>query len=198
MDLKKRTNDILDIASPGDVKSRIFDIFIVTLIFINVVVVILETIHSLSIQFLSTIRAWRIWAVVPGSSNALDRSWSRHFGAYQSVWHSVGAQTRCAVCNSRAPFADRHQLLPSDWFLLAATQSEAREYPSIARNNRPVLPRYLDGVGYVELVPAPALLGWTMDARPGGIFHFKLLATGHGPPYRILATADQEAPARMG
>lgn len=45
---KKRIFDILEIASAGDVTSKIFDVFIMTLISLNVIAVILETVPSLA------------------------------------------------------------------------------------------------------------------------------------------------------
>ncbi len=41
--IKKRVFEILEVAATGDTVSRIFDIFIMTLIAVNVVAVILET-----------------------------------------------------------------------------------------------------------------------------------------------------------
>jgi len=48
--LKKRFFEIIEVASPGDQLSRIFDIFIMTLISLNVAAVVLETVESLSSQ----------------------------------------------------------------------------------------------------------------------------------------------------
>ncbi|MBL7048782.1 MAG: ion transporter [Nitrospira sp.] len=49
--IKKRVNEILDKSSDNDFPSRIFDIFIVTLIAINVVCVILETVQSIHAEY---------------------------------------------------------------------------------------------------------------------------------------------------
>ena len=76
MGLKKRTYEILDIASPGDKKSRIFDIFIVALIFINVIAVVLETIHALSIQFSQIFEIIEIFSVIIFSAEYVLRIWS--------------------------------------------------------------------------------------------------------------------------
>jgi len=48
---KRRIFEILEIASFGDLPSRVFDILIMVLILLNVVAVILETVKSLSSQF---------------------------------------------------------------------------------------------------------------------------------------------------
>ncbi len=76
MNLKKRTFEILDIASPGDVKSRIFDIFIVSLIFINVVAVVLETIQSLSNQFSNIFKIFEVFSVAIFSLEYILRIWA--------------------------------------------------------------------------------------------------------------------------
>lgn len=48
--VKKRTYEILELAPPGDLASRIFDIFIMTLIFLNLIAVALETVESIWLQ----------------------------------------------------------------------------------------------------------------------------------------------------
>ncbi len=45
--IKKRTYEILEVAKEGDFASKIFDIFIVSLIFLNVIFIILESVESL-------------------------------------------------------------------------------------------------------------------------------------------------------
>lgn len=45
--IKKRTYEILEIAKEGDYVSKIFDIFILSLIFLNIVFIILESVESL-------------------------------------------------------------------------------------------------------------------------------------------------------
>lgn len=76
MGLKKRTYEILDIASPGDILSRIFDIFIVALIFINVVAVVLETIQGLSNQFSNVFKILEIFSVIIFTIEYILRIWS--------------------------------------------------------------------------------------------------------------------------
>lgn len=49
--VKKRVYEIVEVASEGDTASRVFDIFIVALIFANVMAVILETVESLAVRF---------------------------------------------------------------------------------------------------------------------------------------------------
>ena len=56
--VKKRVFEILEVASDGDVFSRIVDIFIMALILTNVMAVILETVGSLAAKYmLSSIRS---------------------------------------------------------------------------------------------------------------------------------------------
>ena len=49
--LKNRIFEILDVTASDKLPTRIFDVFIITLIFLNVLAVILETVESLSSQY---------------------------------------------------------------------------------------------------------------------------------------------------
>jgi len=59
--IKRRFYEILEVASPSDKPSRVFDIFITTLIFLNVIAIILETIEKLSLQFPASFRIFEIF-----------------------------------------------------------------------------------------------------------------------------------------
>lgn len=49
--VKNRIFGILEVASVDDIPSKVFDVFIMTLISLNVIAVILETVESLSSQY---------------------------------------------------------------------------------------------------------------------------------------------------
>lgn len=49
--IKNRIYEILEVASPNDIPSKIFDIFIITLILLNVIAVMLETVDSLNSKY---------------------------------------------------------------------------------------------------------------------------------------------------
>lgn len=74
--IKRRFYEILEVASPGDKPSRIFDIFIITLIFLNVVAIILETMEKLSLQFSSFFRIFEIFSVIIFTLEYVSRIWS--------------------------------------------------------------------------------------------------------------------------
>lgn len=74
--VKKRFYEILEVASPGDKPSRIFDIFIISLIFLNVVAIILESIEKLSLQFYSFFRIFEIFSVIIFTIEYMLRIWS--------------------------------------------------------------------------------------------------------------------------
>jgi len=74
--IKKRTYEILEVASPGDKPSRFFDIFIIILIFLNVVAIILGTIEKLSIQFSAFFRTFEIFSVIIFTIEYALRIWS--------------------------------------------------------------------------------------------------------------------------
>lgn len=74
--IKKRIFEILEIASPGDLVSRLFDIFIMILISLNVVAVILETVESLSFKYSSFFRIFEILSVSIFTIEYLLRLWT--------------------------------------------------------------------------------------------------------------------------
>lgn len=73
---RKRTYEILEVAAPRDITSRIFDIFIVTLIFLNVIAIILETIERPALQFAQFFKTFEIFSVIVFSIEYLLRVWS--------------------------------------------------------------------------------------------------------------------------
>jgi len=74
--IKKRIYEILEVASPDDKISKIFDIFIITLIFLNVIAIIFETVKSLSIEFSDFFKAFEIFSVIIFSIEYVLRVWS--------------------------------------------------------------------------------------------------------------------------
>jgi voltage-gated potassium channel len=74
--IKRRTYEILEVSSPGDKPSRIFDIFIITLIFLNVVAVVLETVQSLSVLHRSFFRSFELVSVIIFTVEYILRLWS--------------------------------------------------------------------------------------------------------------------------
>ena len=73
---KKRIFEILEVATPGDRPSRIFDIFIMTLISLNIIAVILETVESLSSKYMPFFRNFEIFSVVIFTIEYISRIWS--------------------------------------------------------------------------------------------------------------------------
>ncbi|MBU7018335.1 MAG: ion transporter [Theionarchaea archaeon] len=63
MNIKRRIYEILEAASEDDAVSRVFDIFIIGLIFFNVLAVILETVESLSLQYQQIFTTFEIISV---------------------------------------------------------------------------------------------------------------------------------------
>jgi voltage-gated potassium channel len=74
--IKKRIFEILEIASTGDLASRFFDIFIMTLISLNVVAVILETEKTLSSRYVSFFDSFEIFSVLIFTIEYLLRIWT--------------------------------------------------------------------------------------------------------------------------
>ncbi len=62
--VKKRVYEIFEVASPGDVASRIFDVFILILIFLNVITVILETVERFAAHYYFFFKTFELLSVV--------------------------------------------------------------------------------------------------------------------------------------
>lgn len=74
--IKKRIFEILEVAKPGDLASRTFDIFIIGLISFNVIAVILETVKSLSIQYGILFRNFEIFSIAVFTIEYISRIWT--------------------------------------------------------------------------------------------------------------------------
>jgi len=74
--LRKRTFEILETAKEGDVISKIFDIFILILIFLNVIAVILETIEKISSQLGHFFNIFEVSSVIVFTIEYILRIWS--------------------------------------------------------------------------------------------------------------------------
>ena len=74
--IKTRTFEILEIASTGDTHSRVFDIFIMTLISLNVIAVILETVESFASQYMPFFEAFEVFSVTIFTIEYLLRIWT--------------------------------------------------------------------------------------------------------------------------
>jgi voltage-gated potassium channel len=76
MDLRKRTYEILDVARPHDRPSKAFDIFIITLIGLNVVALILQSVEHIRILCPTLFRYFEVASVVVFSIEYILRLWS--------------------------------------------------------------------------------------------------------------------------
>ena len=74
--LKYQIFEILNIESPDKLPTRIFDISIITLIFLNVIAVILETVESLSSQHKLFFWAFEVFSVTVFTIEYLLRLWT--------------------------------------------------------------------------------------------------------------------------
>ena len=73
---KKRLYEILEIAAIGDRISKLFDIFIMTLIALNVIAVILATVERLNLQYQYYFRIFEIFSVSIFTLEYLLRLWT--------------------------------------------------------------------------------------------------------------------------
>ena len=73
--MKKRLYDILETATEGNGVSRIFDIFIIALIALNVLAVILETVEGFYIQFEQVFNFFELFSIVVFTVEYVLRLW---------------------------------------------------------------------------------------------------------------------------
>lgn len=73
--IKKRIFEIIEKAARGDQISRLFDLFIMSLIFLNIVAIILETVKSISVNFSGVFRFFEIFSVIVFSLEYILRLW---------------------------------------------------------------------------------------------------------------------------
>ncbi len=61
--VKRRTHEILEVATEGDVISRAYDIFLISLILLNVIAVMIESVEGISNPYRDPLRAFEIFSV---------------------------------------------------------------------------------------------------------------------------------------
>ena len=74
--IKERLYEILEIAAVGDTPSKLFDIFIVTLITLNIIAVILATVEKIDLQYKYYFRIFEIFSVTIFTIEYLLRLWT--------------------------------------------------------------------------------------------------------------------------
>ena len=73
---KKRTFEILESATQGNALSRTFDVFIVVLIFINVLAVVLETVNVIASRYMGFFRTLETVSVIVFTIEYVLRLWT--------------------------------------------------------------------------------------------------------------------------
>jgi len=74
--IRRRIFEIIEKASPEDIASKIFDIFIMFLISLNVIAVTLETVKSLSLRYAFLFRKFEVFSVTVFTVEYALRLWS--------------------------------------------------------------------------------------------------------------------------
>lgn len=74
--IKERLYEIIEIAAVGDIPSKLFDIFIMTLIILNVITVILSTVERFNLQYRYYFRIFEIFSVIIFTIEYLLRLWT--------------------------------------------------------------------------------------------------------------------------
>jgi voltage-gated potassium channel len=76
MNIRRRTWDIVEVAKSGDGVSRVFDIFILALIFFNVVAVIIGSVKTVQAKFGGLLNLFETVSVVVFTAEYAARLWS--------------------------------------------------------------------------------------------------------------------------
>ncbi len=74
--LRKRAYEILERAEAGDLPSKVFDVFVMTLISLNVVAVIMETVEGLSSRYMVPFRTFEVFSIIVFTVEYILRLWS--------------------------------------------------------------------------------------------------------------------------
>jgi len=74
--IRTRTWEIVEAAKPGDKASRVFDIFILSLIFLNVAAVIVGSVHSVQERWAAFLNVFETVSVVIFTAEYIARLWS--------------------------------------------------------------------------------------------------------------------------
>jgi voltage-gated potassium channel len=76
MNFRKRIWEIVEAAKPGDTLSRIFDIFILSLIFLNVIAVIVGSVQSVQDRFGAVLNVFEMLSIIVFTVEYIGRLWS--------------------------------------------------------------------------------------------------------------------------
>lgn len=76
MNIRKRTWEIVEVAKPGDIPSRVFDIFILCLIFLNIVAVIIGSVESIQQRWGVFLYGFEVLSVMVFTVEYVARLWS--------------------------------------------------------------------------------------------------------------------------
>jgi len=108
MNIRKRTWEIVEAAKDGDAASRTFDIAILTLIFLNVLAVIIGSVQSIHAKFGTFLDVFELVSVIIFTVEYLSRLWSCTIDARFS--RPVGGRLRFAF--RAMPLIDLLAILP--------------------------------------------------------------------------------------
>jgi len=99
--VKRRLFEILEVASADDLQSRSFDIFIITLIILNVIAVILETVKNLYLQFMLFFAIFELFSVAIFTIEYILRLWvctiDDKFKSSSSSFFNIKGRIRFAI-----------------------------------------------------------------------------------------------------
>jgi len=122
--IRKRVHEVLGVSAEGDRLGRAFDIFIMTLILINVVAVVVETVEGLSPEAMALLHTFEVYSVIIFTVEYVLRVWTctlderfRHpvFGRVRFVFSALALVDLIAILPFYLPM-----LIPVDLRFLRA------------------------------------------------------------------------------
>ena len=108
MTIRERAWQILDVAKPGDKASRAFDIFILSLIMVNVAAVIIGTVQSVQARWGTILFAFEVFSVVIFTIEYIGRIWS----CASDKRYAGGFRGRMRFVRQPLPLVDLFAVLP--------------------------------------------------------------------------------------
>ncbi len=173
--LRRRVHEIVDVGGDNDRTSRLFDVALITLIFLNVTALVLETVHSLYVQAPVAFDVFEASSVMVFTLEYAFRIWSCVEDPRYA--HPVWGRLRFAM--TPMAFVDLIAILPFYLIFLGADLRFARSFRLLRMLRVAKLTRYVEALESIkralasrsgELVITIAVIGLLLVGAAGMMF----------------------------